>query len=106
MQNLGYSVSSSVILEKGSDGYPAGFFEKVYEMQDNDIAVIIYDECVFAVMKENLKEKGEGVYAEYRSVCINDLYSEAFLADFEEITGSYTVEEKSGRINSIVNDFI
>lgn len=106
VQNLGYSASSSVLLEKGSDGYPAGFFEKVYEMQDNDIAVIIYDECVFAVMKENLKEKGEGVYAEYRSVCINDLYSEAFLADFEKITDSYTVEEKGGRINSIVNDFI
>lgn len=106
VQNLGYSSSASVLLKKGSDGYPAGFFEKVYEMQDNDIAVIIYDECVFAVMKENLKEKGEGVYAEYRSACINDLYSDDARAEFEEIIGSYEVEEKSGRINSILKKLI
>ena len=105
VQNLGYSASASVLLKKGSDGYPAGFSEKVYELQDNDVAVIIYDDCVFTVMKENLKEKGEGVYAEYRSACINDLYSDDAGAEFEEIIGSYTVEEKSGKINSIVKDF-
>lgn len=106
VQNLGYSVSASVLLKKGSDGYPAGFFERVYELQDNDVAVIVYDECVFAVMKENLKEKGEGVYSEYRSACINDLYSDAARVDFEEIMGSYEVEEKSGRINSILKKLV
>lgn len=105
VQELGYSASASVLLKKGSDGYPAGFFEKVYELQDNDVAVIVYDECVFAVMKENLKDKGESVYAEYRSACINDLYSDKSRADFEEIIGSYAVEEKGGRIKSIVRDF-
>lgn len=103
VQELGYSASASVLLKKGSDGYPAGFFEKVYGLVDNDVAVIVYDECVFAVMKENLKEKGEGVYAEYRSACINDLYSDDSAAEFEEIISGYTVEEKRGRINSIIN---
>lgn len=106
VQELGYSASASVLLKKGSDGYPAGFFEKVYALADNDVAVIVYDECVFAVVKENLSEKGESVYAQYRSVCINDLYSEDSEMVKKEITDGYTVEEKGGKVNSIVKDFI
>ena len=59
-------------------------------------------ECVFAVWKENLKEKGESVYAGYRSSCIKDLYSGQSEEENEEYIQSLPVEEKSGTINRII----
>ncbi len=106
MQSLGYSASASVILKKGSDGYPEGFFDKVYEMNDNSADIITYDDCVFAVMKESLKDKGESVYSEYRSVCIEDLYSEQSRLEVEELMGSFFVEEKGSRADKIVKDMM
>ncbi len=106
VQSLGYSASASVILKNGSDGYPEGFFDKVYAMNDNSVGVIIYDDCVFAVMKENLKDKGEGVYTEYRSACIEDLYSEESRLEVEELMGSFFVEEKGSRADKIVKDMM
>ena len=51
--------------------------EKIAEQQANTVQVLVYDECVFAVLKEDLAAKGESLYANYRSSCIKDLYSEA-----------------------------
>ena len=102
VQNAGYSLSDSVILKKGSEGYPDGFYEKVSNQGDGTVQIIIYDECVFAVWKENLKEKGESVYAGYRSSCIKDLYSGQSEEENEGYIQSLTVEEKSGTINRII----
>ncbi len=101
----GYSLSDSVLLKKNSDGYPEGFFEKVVAMDDNTVQVIVYDDCVFAVLKENLKEKGESVYANYRSACINDLYSAEYRQTIEGYTSTLTVEEKSG-VDKIVKKYL
>lgn len=98
----GYTLSDSIILKKGSDGYPEGFFEKVYAQADGTVQVIVYDDCVFAVWKENLEDKGESVYANYRSSCINDLYSDDSRAQIDEYIETLEVEEKGG-INRIVN---
>ncbi len=101
----GYSLSDSVLLKKNSDGYPEGFFEKVAAMDDNTVQIIIYDDCVFAVLRENLKEKGESVYANYRSACINDLYSAEYRQTIEGYTSTLTVEEKSG-VDKIVKKYL
>lgn len=106
VQSLGYSASASVLLKKGSDGYPAGFYDRVYAMTDNDVEIIVYDDCVFAVMKENLKEKGESVYSEYRSACIADLYSEESRREVEELMNSFSVEEKGGRADRIIKEMM
>lgn len=92
----GYTLSDSVLLKKGSDGYPAGFFERVYEQADNKVQLIVYDECVFAVWKENLEDKGENIYPNYRSSCISDLYSAKSEQETEEYISTLTVEEKRG----------
>ena len=42
----GYALSDSILLKKDSDGYPAGFFEKIAEQQANTVQVLVYDECV------------------------------------------------------------
>ena len=101
----GCSVSDSVLLKKNSGGYPEGFFEKVSAQADNTVQVIVYDDCVFAVMKENLKEKGESVYANYRSACISDLYSEEYQKTIDDYTAQLTVEEKNG-VDKIVKKYL
>ncbi|MBQ2847323.1 MAG: hypothetical protein IJE74_03605 [Clostridia bacterium] len=102
VSSAGYSLSNSVLLKKGSDGYPDGFFEKVYAQADNTIQIIVYDECVFAVVKENLKEKGDSVYVNYRTSCITDLYSADSDRKTEEYIAAMTVEEKGGTINRLI----
>lgn len=103
VNNAGYPLSNSILLKKGSDGYPDGFFEKVYAQTDNTVQLIVYDECVFAVVKENLKGKGEGVYANYRSSCISDLYSAESDRKTEEYIATLTVEEKGGAVDRLIN---
>ena len=95
VQTAGYSLSDSVLLKKDAGTYPDGFYEKVSDQADNTVQVITYDECVFIVWKENLKEKGESVYYSYRSACINDLYYEEYEASLNEQLETFTVEEKS-----------
>jgi len=101
VQNAGYTLSASSVLKRDSGTYPDGFYEKVEEQAENTVQVITYDECVFMVWKENLKDKGESVYANYRSACINDLYFEEYENTVSEKLDSYSVEEKS-----IVNKMI
>lgn len=102
VQNAGYSLSDSALLKKGADTYPDGFYDKVSAQADNTVQVITYDECVFVVWKENLKEKGESIYSNYRAACINDLYYEEYDAALNEYLGTLTVEEKSS-IDRIIN---
>ena len=97
----GYILSDSIILKKNSDGYPAGFFEKVYAQPNGTVQILEYDECVFAVMKESLEAKGDEIYFNYRTSCINDLYSGASDDEIEKYIETLTVEEKSA--DRIVN---
>lgn len=103
VNNAGYTMSNSILLKKGSDGYPDGFYEKVYAQADDTVQIIVYDECVFAVIKENLKDKGESVYANYRSSCISDLYSAQSDAKTEEYISNLTVEEKGSTADRIID---
>ncbi len=97
----GYTLSDTIILKKNSDGYPAGFFEKVYSQANGTVQILEYDECVFAVLKESLEDKGEEVYVNYRTSCINDLYSDASENEFEAYIETLTVDEKG--VDRIVN---
>ena len=99
----GYPLSNTILLKKGSDGYPDGFYEKVYAQTDNTVQVIVYDECVFAVIKENLKSKGEGLYANYRTSCISDLYSAQSDAETEKYIATLSVEEIGNSLDRIID---
>lgn len=104
VNNAGYPLSNSILLKKGSDGYPDGFYEKVYAQANGTVQLIVYDECIFAVIKEDLKGKGEGVYSSYRSSCIVDLYSAQSDAEAEKYIATLTVEENSVALNKIIDD--
>lgn len=97
----GYTLSDTIILKKDSSGYPAGFFEKVYAQANGTVQILEYDECVFAVLKEDLKAKGDAVYANYRTSCITDLYSDASRQEIESYIETLTVEEKG--VDRIIN---
>lgn len=101
----GYALSDSILLKKDSDGYPAGFFEKIAKQQANTVQVLVYDECVFAVLKEDLAAKGESLYANYRSSCIKDLYSEAAESKTAEAVAALPVEEKGRRADRLVKKY-
>ncbi len=98
---LGYASSGTVVLKKDSDGYPKGFFDKVYSQEDNSVQIIRYDDCVFAVFKENLKDKGDSVYANYRTVCINELYSEENNSEIRKNISGFKVEKNEKTIGEI-----
>lgn len=102
VQDAGYTLSSSVLLKIGSDTYPDGFYESVAEQKNGTVQVITYDECVFIVWKENLRDKGESVYANYRSACIRDVYQPMALKKTESYLETLEVEEK-GIVNRIIN---
>ena len=99
--DAGYSASDTVILKKNSDGYPEGFFDAVYAQKDATVQIIVYDDCVFAVYKENLKDKGESVYAAYRSACISDLYSSENEERIGKIVADLSVEENKKVIDEV-----
>lgn len=101
VSTAGYTLSDSIILKRDSDGYPEGFFGKVYTQPNGTVQIIEYDECVFAVMKEDLEAKGDSVYVNYRTSCINDLYTGVSEDEIQKYTETLTVEEKN--IDSIIN---
>lgn len=103
VNNAGYPLSNSILLKKGSDGYPDGFYEKVYSQTDNTVQLIVYDECIFAVAKENLRGKSESVYANYRSSCINDLYSAESDRKTEEYIATLTVDENGSAADRLID---
>lgn len=83
----GYYVSGTVLLKKDSDGYPGGFFEKVYLQSPGTAQVLEYDECIFAVFKNDLRQSGDSLYASYRSSCIKDIYTDSwneYIEDYAE----------------------
>lgn len=101
----GYTASDSVLLKKDGGGYPDGFFGRVSAQADNTVEIIEYEDCVFAVIKENLKEKGESVYANYRSACISDIYSAEYQQSIDEYTAQMDVDEK-GSVDKIVKKYL
>lgn len=96
----GYTSSGSVLLKKGSDGYPAGFYEKVDAQAVGSVQIIEFEDCIFAVYKESLEEKGDGLYSSFRSACINDLYS----LEHEMYIDSLISEYKTNENNSVISD--
>lgn len=99
--DTGYTVSDTVILKKSSDGYPEGFYDSVAGQADSTVQMLVYDDCVFVVYKENLADKGESVYAAYRATCVNDLYADRNDERIEKTIAVLTVEQNDKVIDDI-----
>lgn len=88
--NYGFAASGTVILKKGAEGYPEGFYERVYSQSAGTAVRYTYDECVFVVWKEDIRELGDSLYAGYRSECIEEMYAD----EWEERIASYLTNFK------------
>lgn len=98
---FGFTASESSLLKSGESGYPAGFFEDIAELADGSAAVLIYDDCIFAVLRESLQEKGESFYSEYRSECLDELYSSEAQADIDREVAKYEIKRHNAIIGRI-----
>jgi len=89
----GYTASDTVILDRNSDDYPEGFFESVYDQEDGSVKIITYGNSIFAVLKENLEDLGEGVYASYREECLEEKYAVEWESTLSNYISLFTVDE-------------
>lgn len=101
-QELGYAASDSVVIGRNTEGYPDGFFDSAFSQSANSVQIIEYDDCVFAVYKEDLKSKGESVFSNYRSACIVALYESDYDEYLDNFIATLTVEEKKLIVNRII----
>lgn len=87
-------------IKKGTDSYPDGFFEEVSKLKTGACKVIIMDEYIFLVLKdEPEKEEAEQYYERYRDDCLKSLHGD----EFDEIVKGYTEGlkvEKNDRVIS------
>ncbi|GEM_PF-6980148 len=101
-ENLGYAATDSVVIGRSTEGYPEGFFDSAFSQNSDTVQLIEYDDCIFAVYKENLEAKGEGVFSSYRSACIVALYQADYDEYLDNFIATLTVEEKSMIIKQII----
>ena len=101
-----YAVSDTVILKKNSDGYPEGFYDSVNQQADSTVQTVAYDDCAFVIYKENLADKGESVYASYRSSCVNDLYADRNADRIEKTIEVFVVERDDKVIDGIYKKIV
>ena len=89
----GFAASDIAVLEKGSSGYPDGFFEEIYAMSPDEVKILEYDENVFAVRKEDIEQLGEGLYSSYRSYCIQTMFADEWSAYMDEYVSLFKIEK-------------
>ncbi|MBR4726459.1 MAG: hypothetical protein IK080_01050 [Clostridia bacterium] len=89
----GYGLSETILLKQGADGYPDGFYAAVAAQENGTVRVLDYEDCVFAVLKEDLESKDESVYASYRSACVSELYAPQAAREMDAFLAELTVEK-------------
>ncbi|MBQ6267949.1 MAG: hypothetical protein IJK64_09300 [Clostridia bacterium] len=89
----GYGLSETILLKQGADGYPDGFYAAVAAQANGTVRVLDYEDCVFAVLKEDLESKDESVYASYRSACVSELYAPQAAQAMDAFLAELTVEK-------------
>lgn len=87
-------------IKKGTGSYPEGFFEEVSKLKTGACKVIIMDEYIFLVLKdEPEKSETEQYYALYRDDCMKSLHGD----EFNEIVKSYTAGLEVERNDRVIN---
>ncbi|MBR2731203.1 MAG: hypothetical protein IKD72_04360 [Clostridia bacterium] len=88
----GYGLSETILLKQGAEGYPEGFYAAVAAQENGTVRVLDYEDCVFAVLKEDLESKDESVYASYRSACVAELYAPQAAREMDAFLEGLTVK--------------
>lgn len=102
--NAGYTVSDTILLKKGTAGYPDGFFEDVQSINAPSCKVLVYDNCAFLVWRFDSAAQDEQ-YASVRSDCVNALYLPAVESVFSSIEDEMKVNWNGDAVNAAIRRF-
>lgn len=94
-------------IKKGTDAYPDGFFEKVQQLKVGSCEVLIFDEYIFLVLRENpTEDESKQYYQRYRDDCLKSLRGEEFDGIVKEYASELSVERNDRVINKAVKEVL
>ena len=94
-------------IKKGTDSYPEGFFEKVQQLSVGSNTVLIMDNYIFLVLRENPSEdEAKQYYDRYRDDCLKSLRGDEFKTIVEGYASELSVERNDRVINKAVKEVL
>ena len=92
-------------IKKGTDSYPEGFFEKVQQLSVGSNTVLIMDNYIFLILRENPSEdEAKQYYDRYRDDCLKSLRGDEFKTIVEGYASELSVERNDRVINKAVKE--
>lgn len=94
-------------IKKGTDSYPEGFFEKVQQLSVGSNTVLIMDNYIFLILRENPSEdEAKQYYDRYRDDCLKSLRGDEFKTIVEGYASELSVERNDRVINKAVKEVL
>ena len=94
-------------IKKGTDSYPEGFFEKVQQLSAGSNTVLIMDNYIFLILRENPSEdEAKQYYDRYRDDCLKSLRGDEFKTIVEGYASELSVERNDRVINKAVKEVL
>ena len=94
-------------IKKGTDSYPEGFFEKVQQLSVGSNTVLIMDNYIFLILRENPSEdEAKQYYDRYRDDCLKSLRGDEFKTRVEGYASELSVERNDRVINKAVKEVL
>ena len=94
-------------IKKGTDSYPDGFFEKVQQLSVGSNTVLIMDNYIFLILREDPSEdEAKQYYDRYRDDCLKSLRGDEFKTIVEGYASELSVERNDRVINKAVKEVL
>ena len=94
-------------IKKGTDSYPEGFFEKIQQLSVGSNTVLIMDNYIFLILRENPSEdEAKQYYDRYRDDCLKSLRGDEFKTIVEGYASELSVERNDRVINKAVKEVL
>ena len=94
-------------IKKGTDSYPEGFFEKVQQLSVGSNTVLIMDNYIFLILRENPSEdEAKQYYDRYRDDCLKSLRGDEFKTIVEGYASELSVKRNDRVINKAVKEVL
>ena len=94
-------------IKKGTDSYPDGFFEKVQQLSVGSNTVLIMDNYIFLILRENPSEdEAKQYYDRYRDDCLKSLRGDEFKTIVEGYASELSVKRNDRVINKAVKEVL
>lgn len=91
---------SAVVLQKGDDAYPEGFFDQIAAMKNGEVKTVEIGQYIFLVKRIDAFEQDSTYFSDSEIRCLTAMKS----ADLENIisaeTSKYEIEQKKGAMKS------